>query len=625
MILLGTVAAGLGAWLLLGFAVGDLLLASRDAPFRGSSGDSLRTDAALLVCYVVLAMVVTLVPITARRLAGETVQRWGRGHLGAIVSLTAIVEGLLVLTWTQAAVVLTRPFFHWHDLATSEDALNGLRDQGWRLALVGAGAAVIRLLLERAALEGAPAAPGAAPAPRRRPPQRAWTTHAIQALVTVVILAGLMDTWADAAAVAAVLVGLNLVRDRAAPRLHSLARVMERYPTLPRLLGAAVASAAIAIALVRAVGATSVVRPIIVSTIVSLVIVTLVMPEHAIRAAGHSPRAEPAVPPVADGINAQPSPSPGGPAAGSVYYVTEVFDRAVARVVIGSDGRATVDPKFVSGLPPSGPDSAVFTADGRMLISNLSAGTVSVVDPTSGRVITPQLNSMPIDTLADLAVDPSGEVVWGISHSGSGPMAIDRIALNGGQVTPSNPSGVEALGGIAFSESGRLFVSSQTGMIAELSPSDGHLLQSVHVDGAPDGMTVDPQTGHLFASGCNGLCEVDVGDSPGAPMRLVRVHGAANGDGIAADGKGHIVIASDQCCLVQLTIAIDQVVTVADSIPSADDVAPVVGAGAPTAANCAALASCFGSDTGAGLGAVGVAVVLALGTTGLLRRLPDPP
>ena len=302
-----------------------------------------------------------------------------------------------------------------------------------------------------------------------------------------------------------------------------------------------------------------------------------------------------------------------------------MFDRAVARVVIGSDGRATVDPKFVSGLPPSGPDSAVFTADGRMLISNLSAGTVSVVDPTSGRVITPQLNSMPIDTLADLAVDPSGEVVWGISHSGSGPMAIDRIALNGGQVTPSNPSGVEALGGIAFSESGRLFVSSQTGMIAELSPSDGHLLQSVHVDGAPDGMTVDPQTGHLFASGCNGLCEVDVGDSPGAPMRLVRVHGAANGDGIAADGKGHIVIASDQCCLVQLTIAIDQVVTVADSIPSADDVAPVVGAGAPTAANCAALASCFGSDTGAGLGAVGVAVVLALGTTGLLRRLPDPP
>jgi hypothetical protein len=300
MILLGTLAAGLGAWLLLGFAVGDLFLASRAAPFRGTSGDSLRTDAALLVCYVVLAMVVTLVPITARKLAAETVQRWGHGHPGATVSLTAIVEGVLVLTWTQAAVVLTRPFFHWHDLPTSDDALTGLRDQGWRLALVGAGAAVIRLLLERAALEGAPAAPGPAPARRRRPLRRAWTAHTIQALLTVVILAGLMDTWADAAAVAAVLVGLNLLRDRAAPWLHPLARVMQRFPTLPRLLGAAVASAVIAIVLVREVGATSVIRPIIVSTIVSLVIVTLVMPEHALHAAGHAARAEPAVPPATD-------------------------------------------------------------------------------------------------------------------------------------------------------------------------------------------------------------------------------------------------------------------------------------------------------------------------------------
>src|SRR5258708_30399199 len=102
MIVVGTIAAALGAWLLLGFAVGDLVLASRDAPFRGSTGETLRTDVALLVCYVVLALVVTLVPIAARRLAGETVQRWGRGHRGATITLTAIVEGLLVLTWTQA-------------------------------------------------------------------------------------------------------------------------------------------------------------------------------------------------------------------------------------------------------------------------------------------------------------------------------------------------------------------------------------------------------------------------------------------------------------------------------------------------------------------------------------------
>jgi hypothetical protein len=96
-------------------------------------------------------------------------------------------------------------------------------------------------------------------------------------------------------------------------------------------------------------------------------------------------------------------------------------------------------------------------------------------------------------------------------------------------------------------------------------------------------MTYDPASGHVFASGCGGICELDIGTRAAPTLTLIRVYDALNGDGIAADGEGHIYVAnSSVSALGSLNLADNTASSVVDDIPGgADDVAPLVGAGGP--------------------------------------------
>ena len=264
------------------------------------------------------------------------------------------------------------------------------------------------------------------------------------------------------------------------------------------------------------------------------------------------------------------------------YYVTERSNHAVARVELDANGGLYQDDRyFVTGLPGGGPDSAVFDHAGDLLVSNPDVGTITSLKATTGAVINPQVNATLLTTVADMALDPQSNTLWAIEYNASGASAIASVALSDGTTTSSNPSSISGLGGIIFNGSGsRLFVTSHSGAVDEISRTDGHLIRSLAVSG-PDGMTFDPASGHLFMSGCGGLCEVAIGTDSSPTLTLFKSYTGFASDGITADGKGDIGGATGTCCLSLIKLSTGVVTTISSNIPSADDVAPLVGNGAP--------------------------------------------
>ena len=302
-------------------------------------------------------------------------------------------------------------------------------------------------------------------------------------------------------------------------------------------------------------------------------------------------------------------------ASAGTYYVTQVGAGSIARVTVSVTGVVKVESGYVSGLPGDGPDSAVFASDGTLLASNFSAGSISRIDVSTRKILTVQVNKVAVMPIADLAYDPSSNAVWGITYSGTGPTAIVRVDLSSGATTTANPDSLSDMGGVAITETGsRVFVSSHDGTIAEIDRS-GRVVRKVTVQGSPDGLSYDPSTGNLFAAGCGGICELATGGAGGTKLTYVRTFDAVDGDGIAADGKGHVYVAMSTCgALCRPVLATDKAVTVTDDVPAADDVVPLTGAGA--GGGCQVLSSCFDGAGAAGLAAAGVGTMLFIGAAG---------
>lgn len=268
----------------------------------------------------------------------------------------------------------------------------------------------------------------------------------------------------------------------------------------------------------------------------------------------------------------------------ATYFVTERGNEGVAKVTVDPSGKASVQPNFVNGLPANGPDSLLFDHHGNIVVANTDAGTLSLADPKTGAVITPTINKTYLGDVADLALDPNSDTVWSIEYNGNGTNAIAETSLTTGVVTFENPSGLSNIGGIAFNADGtRLFVDDLYGGVSEISPADGHLVRSLAVGGHNDGMTFDPATGDIFVAdmALSGLRDISIGTDAAPTLTAVRALPGPSVDGIAADGHGHVIAVQPGCCLVAWDILSGKVSPVASGIPSADDVAPVAGAGAP--------------------------------------------
>src|SRR5207302_10929835 len=101
-----------------------------------------------------------LIPLTARVLADELVERYlpDKGRIPAAL-LGALAAAGLAFAWTQAALVLTRPFFAWHALAPTSSELDALHLAAVVPPLLAPAGPLIRILLEEVPEPRAPPLP----------------------------------------------------------------------------------------------------------------------------------------------------------------------------------------------------------------------------------------------------------------------------------------------------------------------------------------------------------------------------------------------------------------------------------------------------------------------------------
>jgi hypothetical protein len=294
----GTLSAGIGAWLFVGYAVGELF-AARGAAFGGSAASDVKTYAAILLCDIVFAMLVVIIPITARALAAEASARWfpGRGdlptHAIAVVALAA-----LAFAWAEGALVLTRPFFTWHGLGIPAAEIEAIQLSAVVLPTIAAVAMATRAVLETRLLTMAAVRP-AAELRSERTPLPPPVSLGLRVAFAVFLLAGLMDSWLDALLVAVAMTALLVLREPALRKIEHRLLVMLRLPILPRLVAGAIISAVLAVVVIGIFGADGFVRPIVVSTLISLIVFSLLLPDSVV-ATGHTvPSPPPLAPPEA--------------------------------------------------------------------------------------------------------------------------------------------------------------------------------------------------------------------------------------------------------------------------------------------------------------------------------------
>jgi streptogramin lyase len=225
-------------------------------------------------------------------------------------------------------------------------------------------------------------------------------------------------------------------------------------------------------------------------------------------------------------------------------------------------------------------DSLFFDASGRIIYSQLNAGTVQAFNPATNTNVTVQSGlTAPID----MALEPS-LTSFLVSDSTS---HLVRVSLSGGILGSLNVG--SRPDGVTYSPSGNLYVNISSGFqvnnsqVELINPTTGAVLATTGNTGLfLDGLTYDSFSGFLYASDYNNGRIVKINPTTMAFSVLTPLGAAlSQPDGITSDGNGDLFLASRaNSTVMQYNIATNTDTAIA-TINGLDDLAPASGLGAP--------------------------------------------
>ncbi len=244
----------------------------------------------------------------------------------------------------------------------------------------------------------------------------------------------------------------------------------------------------------------------------------------------------------------------------------------------------------------AGADTLIFNAQGDIIYSAYSVngqGQVRIINPAVG-LSSDRLIATVGNDAVDLALDPGGKSVLVTSQSTG---QIVRVNLSDGSTTLLASGGY--IGGVAYDSSGRLFAV-RYGFgesIVQLNPTTGTVINSTasSLTGL-DGLAFDPFTGSLFASsrsingpsGREGFYEVSLQQSSFLQTSLITNSSfptTFDPDGLEPDGQGNLYLASEALRgdnkIYVYNEGTGNLSALTVPLPGLDDLAPLIGGGAP--------------------------------------------
>src|SRR3569833_2900786 len=245
MLAIASLGAGLGAWLWLGYVVGDFVLYSAldRPPLIGESLEQLvRVRLALVLSYLLLGALLTFVPLACRSLARQTlglIRRFRVAYSAAEAIVLAVLRAALVLVWVESVPSLIRPVYTWSGDFPPKEAMQPLQETGLVFVVFGALGGIVRVVAEFLAtrdpeLRRQIAQPLARPAVRLSLPP--IVTAVLRAIATTFMLSGLLAGWFDAVALGVALAVLLSLRSIFLPRLRPWVAIVTRIPLVLRLV-----------------------------------------------------------------------------------------------------------------------------------------------------------------------------------------------------------------------------------------------------------------------------------------------------------------------------------------------------------------------------------------------------
>jgi streptogramin lyase len=186
------------------------------------------------------------------------------------------------------------------------------------------------------------------------------------------------------------------------------------------------------------------------------------------------------------------------------------------------------------------PDDLTLNAQGQLIYSVPSLGTVNLYDPATG---TSSVLVGGIKYVRDLLIEPSGTTML-ISSYAQGK--IMRFSFITGALTVLSKN-LHRVDGLAYDPEGQLFAVANSNTVVQIDPVTGAVLKTLVLEphlnaNGGDGMTYDSYTGQLWVSHygtTSGLIEIPT-DLSG--FTLYQVGKMPYPDGIKSDGKGNLFI-----------------------------------------------------------------------------------
>jgi hypothetical protein len=287
MLVVASVAAGLGLWTTMGWTLTSLVVAPIplwESTFDAPGGWTLLAGrTAVLVEGAVVASVLVGVPLmttTCRAAIARALRRFPKLALGVAALGSGLVAGLGTFSWVQVAPLLVRPLFLWPDGSTpSVEAIAPVQQRGWVLMVVAVVLAVARTPVEAALARRARVVHIAGTNPRTPATGGLVVRAVVSGILTTLLLGGLYATWLVAAVALIALIGLNLLRTVVLPAIPGYSRVLSTVPVLLRVLVVAIVTVLVGRVLVLGVGFdSSTFHPVLWTVLVSMAAAAAILP-----------------------------------------------------------------------------------------------------------------------------------------------------------------------------------------------------------------------------------------------------------------------------------------------------------------------------------------------------------